>query len=336
MIFDARTWIAWVLAAAAITTVARNPLYTLLMLIVVAVVARFCALPGSSNGLPVVRLGVVILLFATLFNGLSIHIGNTILFRLPPSWPWIGGPITLEAAVFGLDVGLVLLTLLFTFSTFNAILPTSELVRLTPRALRDLGVVTLIAVTYIPETTRQLKRIREAQAIRGHRIRSVKDWRPILIPLLIGGLERAMGLAEAMVSRGYGATADARQPFAVQIGLVAGLLLALLGWVLTFWISWIGWLLLSAGAVLVGILLYRLGRSTPYTRYRPRRWMRGDTAVLAIVCLSLTLTFAPLPFVDRLTLNYAPFPSLTVPDFEPFIGLALILLAAPALIAAVK
>jgi energy-coupling factor transport system permease protein len=336
MSFDARTWIAWVIAAAAITIVARNPFYTLSMLLAVSLVAKMCAGPGSSNGLPVARLSVFILLFATLFNGLSIHVGETVLFRLPSTWPWIGGHITLEAAVFGFSVGLVLVTLLFTFSTFNAILPTSDLVRLMPRAMRDLGVVILIAITYIPETTRQLKRIREAQAIRGHRLRTVKDWGPILIPLLIGGLERAMGLAEAMVSRGYGATADVRQPFIVQIGLFAGLLLALAGWVLTFWISWTGWLLLAAGALIVGLLLLRIGRSTPHTRYRPRRWKVGDTAILAIVAVSISLVFAPLPFVDRLTLTYAPFPTLDFPAYEPFIGLAVFLLATPALFTTVK
>ena len=48
-----------------------------------------------------------------------------------------------------------------------------------------------MAITYVPETARHFQRIREAQAIRGHRLRGLRDWRPIVIPLLVGGLERA-------------------------------------------------------------------------------------------------------------------------------------------------
>ena len=80
-----------------------------------------------------------------------------------------------------------------------------------PRAFYDLGVVVLIALTYVPQTMQQWQRIREAQAIRGHRWRGVRDWQPLVIPLFIGGLERAMALAEAMVARGYGATARRQQ-----------------------------------------------------------------------------------------------------------------------------
>ena len=36
-------------------------------------------------------------------------------------------------------------------------------------------------------------RIREAQAVRGHRVQGIRDWLPIVVPLLVSGLERAMG-----------------------------------------------------------------------------------------------------------------------------------------------
>jgi hypothetical protein len=138
-----------------------------------------------------------------------------------------------------------------------------------------------------------------------------------------------MGLAEAMVSRGFGATSDTRQPLSVQLLLIAGLLLALVGWVFTFWVDWLGWLLLVAGVSVVATLLLRIGRSTPYTRYRPRKWTRADTIVLAAIGLSLLLVFVPLPFVNQLTLAYVPFPALSVPAFDPVIGLALLLFLVP-------
>jgi energy-coupling factor transport system permease protein len=221
-----------------------------------------------------------------------------------------------------------LLTLLVIFTTLNNVVSTAELVRLTPRALHDMGVVVLIALTYLPETTRQLRRIREAQAIRGHRISGWRDWRPVLIPLLIGGLERAMGVAEVMISRGYGAAADARQPLTHQLALTAGLLAAFAGWVLSFWLGWPGWVLMGLGLAIILALLWRLGQQTPHTRYRPRSWTKWDTglAVTAVISLLLVLT-------NPSTLNYSPYPALAIPLFDPFVGLGLLLLVFPAVVA---
>ncbi len=331
--FDARAWVVWVIAAAVIIMTTRNPLYSVMLLLIIRIVHKVCALPGTGTEIPLLRIGVAILIFTTLFNGLTLHIGNTVLFAFPLSWPWVGGPITLEAAVFGMNTGFVLLNLLMIFSAFNEVVSINDLVRLMPRALQDLGVVLLIGITYIPETTRQLKRIREAQAIRGHHLRGIRDWRPIVIPLLIGSLERAMGLAEAMVSRGYGATVNTHQPLAIQFGLAFGLLAALSGWVLTFWSSWLGWALLATGVVLILWLTFKLSRRSPYTRYRSRKWTKKETILVAGSILPLLFLFLPLLFVDRTTLIYQPIPSLKIPGFDLFIGLSLTGLLMPALIA---
>ena len=313
-IIDARAWVLWVAALAAISMVARNPLYSVAVILIARIVATKCGDESSpGTGLPLVRIGIAILIFSTLFNGLSVHIGDTVLVRLPSRIPWIGGPITLEAAVFGMGTGLLLLSLFAVFAAFNSVVPSSELVRLTPGALRDLGVVLLIAVTYLPETKLQLQRIREAQAIRGHSIQGVRSWRPIVIPLLIGGLERAMGLAEAMVARGYGATSDVHQPLFIQLGLAIGLLFALAGWVLTFWTPWLGWLLLGTGITVVALLMLRIGRRTRHTQYRERRWTTSESVIVAGIAVALILTFAPLSFVDRTTLFFSPYPSLNLP-----------------------
>lgn len=330
--FDARGWMVWLLAAAVLVMMTRNPLYTLILLLAVKLVDMVCARPDAAFKLPLLRIGAVLLLLATLFNALFVHVGSTVLFRIPSGWPWVGGPVTVEAAVYGAVNGLMLLTLLALFTTFNNIVTTGELVRFAPRALRDLAVVVLIAITYMPETMNQLKRIREAQAIRGHRVQGIGDWRPVLIPLLIGGLERAMSVAEAMVARGYGSTTDADQPFGVQLALLAGLLAAFAGWVLSFWIGWPGWLLMGVGIAIIGVLMWRLGRQTPFTRYREMPLTVWNVGLMGTAVLAVLLLIIPLPLFDRTTLAYTLYPALSLPRFDVWIGLTLLLLIYPAVV----
>lgn len=327
---DARAWLVWVAAAAVLVMVARNPLYTVLIMAVVQVV-RTVRAPGAGLPLPIWRLGAFLVVISAVLNALSVHIGETVLFRLPAGWPLVGGAITLEGFVYGAANGLVLLGLLAVFSAFNALVPAHELVRLTPGALQDMGVVVLIAITYVPETLHHWRRIREAQAIRGHRLRGIRDWRPVVIPLLVGGLERAMGLAEVMVARGYGAAVDQRQSLGRSAGLLLALLLTFAGWLLIFWVGWLGWLLLVAGVVLMLGLLWRIGRERPRTRYRPAVWGWPEMWVVLSAVLPLLAVLLPLPLIDRTTLLYSPYPRLAIPPFDPLLGLSLALLALPAI-----
>lgn len=334
--FDARAWIVWSLSAVVVTMAAHNPFYTLMVLAAASVVGIVYARPERELSLPLVRIGALILGLSTLFNALMAHTGETVLLRLPEHWFWIGGSITAEAAVMGLGNGLVLLSLLVVFTTLNNAVPSSDLVRLAPRALRDLGIVILIALTYVPETMHQLGRIREAQAIRGHRLRGLRDWQPVLVPLLIGGLERALGLAEAMVARGYGATASTRQPLAVQLALLGGLMASFAGWVLSFWVGRPGWLMMGVGLAIIGALIWHLGRRAPQTHYRPRRWTVGDTGLLGTAVLPLLLALIPLSLIDRAAFAYSPYPQLAWPGFDPLFASALLLLVYPAAIALLR
>lgn len=329
---QARAWIVWVLAGAVIVFLTRNPLYLLLVLLAARVVQAVGRRPGAGLSIVFWRLALLIIVFSTLFNMLSVHVGETVLFALPANWWLVGGPITLEAAVYGMINGLILVTLLAIFFAFNDLVPVSELVRLAPAALANVGLVVLIAVSYVPETMGHLQRIREAQALRGRDLSGLRDWRPLLIPLLIGGLERSMNLAETMVARGYGASVDARLAVGPQIGLLTGLALAFAGWLLTFWLPWAGWLTLALGAAAMLAVYWRMGRRSPRTVYRHKPWQMRDWVVAAGALVSLLLFLVPLPFVDRSTLNYSPYFALSLPAFDPLLGLAAAALALPAVV----
>ena len=323
---DLRAWIVWAGAASVLAMLTRNPLYALLLILVARLVDAACGRPERGIALPWARLALVVLLLSAIFNGLFVHTGETVLGRLPESWPLVGGIITLEALVYGLTTGLVLLALLAIFVAFNHIVPVSDLVRLAPRAFHDLGVVMLVAVTYVPETVRHLSQVREAQAIRGHQIRGLRDWQPLLVPLLVGGMERAMGLAEAMVARGYGAAASRAQQPGMLLGLAVGLSLTLAGWLLALWRGAAGWLLFAAGALLLAGLLWRQGRAVAHTQYRPHPWQPADTAIALASLLALALAL----WQGVSLMGYTPYPLVQLPPLSPIVGGALLLLALPA------
>lgn len=329
---DARAWVIWTLAAALLAMLTRNPLYILIILLAARLVGMRWQDSQTTFQLPLGRIVLIVLTFSTTFNFLFVHIGSTVLFRLPQNWPLIGGALTLEAAVYGATNGLMLLTLLLIFLTFNNIVPASDLVHLTPRAFQNLGLVVLIALTYVPETRRHWQKIQAAQAIRGHQIRGWRDWRPILIPLLVGGLERAMSLAEAMVSRGYGATAPTRQPLLVQGLLLLGLGSAFAGWLISFWWGWPGWALLAVGVAILLALVWHLGKKAAARRYNNGHWSWRETAVTLTAVLPLLLLLIPRPFIDLSSLYFSPYPQLTLPPFNIWLGLSLLLLALPGLL----
>jgi len=328
---DARVWLLWALTTLAAASSTRSPLYMIVMLLTTTVVGGTCA-PGEGRRAPLspLRFAMIAVPLSALFNSLTVHLGDTVLFHLPGWLPLLGGAITLEALAFGALNGLTLTVIFSAFSVFNQVTPVRDLIKLTPRAFHEGGVVLSIALTFIPQTTRSLQRIREAQAVRGHRVQGIRDWLPIVVPLLVSGLERAMGLAEAMVARGYGAVADEDQPLRTQGLLALGLLTLLAGWLAyLFRATWRipAVAAMVVGASIIGLVIWLTGRAVRHTVYRARRWTIGDT--LAMLGCALTLTVA---LTQRDVLYYSPYPQLSLPPFNPFVGLALLGLLVPAVV----
>lgn len=332
--FDIRAWVVWVLAAAAVTMAARNPLYSILLLATSLVVERYYGKADGAfqlrlTGRQLLRLGLLVVLFSGAFMALFVHAGDVVLFTIPESVPLAGGIITLEAFLNGAANGLLLLTVLSFFLTFNRVVSADRLARLAPHAFQDLGIVVLVALTYVPETTRHVQRIREAQAVRGRRIRGVRDWQPLLIPLLVGGLERAMALAEAMVARGFGATRRAPASPALVGTLALAMGLTFGGWVLALWWGWPGWLLVGLGVLGMAVIVWSAGRAAPITRYRQRPWQAQDTVLAGASIFPVVALLLPWAVVGRESLTVNFLSGLDWPLFDPVAGGLLLLFATP-------
>lgn len=330
--FNSLAWLIWLISAAVLTLLTRNPLYLIILLLVARLVQYICGQGRSTVKISFWRLSAVILLFSILFNLFLVHVGQTVLFRFPQRLWLIGGPITLEAVVYGAISALILITLLAVFMAFNSIVPTSDLIALVPRALANVGIVILIAVSYVPETLNHLEGVREAQALRGHKIRGLRDWQPIIIPLLVGGLERSMNLAETMVARGYGATRGEQLSVIIRLLLLSGLFLILSGWVVSFRHSLSGWILMLSGGGFMFLAYFEQGRRIKRTRYVVQQWRMQDWLLVGISLLPLILITLPFPAVSGESVSYSPYPLVEIPPFDPLIGSAIALLAAPALL----
>lgn len=329
-------WCGWLVSAVVLLSMTRNPAYLILLFICVTIVStsliiRRNARPGFFSPLPFL---VFICLTAAIFNGATSHFGSTVLFTIPGKVPLISGNVTLEALAYGAINGMVLGSFFVTFTVVNQALPTRSLILLIPRAFFPLAVVVSIAVTFYPSTRRQMELIREAQMVRGHRIRGVRDYLPLVLPLLIGGLERAFQLAEAMTSRGFSGEESAQTSGGIRLAMLFGMVLVFSGWLLGLFPAAheFGLSLLIVGTILIIGMLFWVSRRSSRTTYRTERWLKVDIYVLAGAALALAGFLVPRLLSFSVGTNYNPYPTLALPAFNPWSGLALLGLLTPAVI----
>jgi len=204
-------------ACTLVVATTRNPLYVLLVTLCAGAACRAARATRPGTGAQwalLLRAAWTLTTIAILFNTLTVHSGDRALFTLPRALPLvgsvIGGPVTLNALLYGVISALALGTLILTFAALNAAVGYEELLRLLPRPLTGLGVTMTIALGYLPQTIAALGEVREAQTVRGHtpgrgmRGGPLGSMPPLVVPVLALGLERAIALAEAMAARGFG------------------------------------------------------------------------------------------------------------------------------------
>jgi energy-coupling factor transport system permease protein len=342
------TWMLWLAAALLPAMISRNPLYLTLLLLAVAVayntMGRLSSMATSWSVF--LKAGLVLGMFSVVFNTLTVHYGDTVLLTLPRlslrigrvPFLELGGDTTLEALVYGLTSALSLVAILLVFATFNVLVDHHKVLRLTPAFLYQTGMIASIAIAFVPQMVSSLQDIREAQAIRGHRFRGIRDLLPLFVPLLTTGLERAIQLAESMEARGFGGGSrpGAGRRQALHRVLIAAALFGLL--VAAFYFGyfpsarWVSAIIgMSSMALLLANVLV-MGRGVKRSRYRRELWRPRDTLVTAASLASI-LVVAGFWLLHVEALVFYPYPRVSVPDFNPLIGLAMLSAVAPVLAA---
>jgi energy-coupling factor transport system permease protein len=333
---DPRAWIIWAVAANLPPLVGRNPWPLAATLLAVLGVWAACSTGAAgARWRPLLRLALVFGAVSVLFNLLTAHIGDRIIGALPESWPVIGGVLTLNALLYGLLSAMAIFSLVTVGATLGATLDWSATMRLLPERMAVLAVAGSVAWAYLPRTTAALIEIREAQMARGFRPRGLRDAAPLVIPLLAGGLERAMITAEALEARAFGAPL-APEPTSWSwqgASLLGGLVAALTGafCLALGQLAVAGVLLAAAAAALMAGLVTggRSERQLRRTRYRDPVWERPEWTVSGAAITVLAVEIVVL-FLDPSAFRYEPYPSLTAPVISLPLLAALGLLLVPA------
>jgi energy-coupling factor transport system permease protein len=338
--FHTLAWVAWLVAAAVPAFTLRNPLYLALILgasgIVYLQLGR--STPTGRSWGAFVRIGILLLAVSVLFNALTSHYGAHVLLRLPAGWPILGGPVTVEGVVAGAVNGLSLLAILMVLATFNAVVDHYQLLRLTPAFMFQAGMVASIAITFVPQMVVSAAEIRQAQRIRGHRFRGIRDLLPLIMPLLATALEKAIQLAETMEARGFGSTvlpASRSETLLTRAGLLAALLALLAGLFLLIYVPGsrlLGWTLVASALCGMAAMFWLQGRHVRRSWYRRTRWTVRDTVVVVASGLALGAVVAGR-LANPAAIVYNPYAGSLLPPFNPLVGAGLVLLAVPAVLA---
>lgn len=328
----------WAFAASVPSLLGRNP-WPLLMALFAAIAVRVAwseYMSSEASWSLFLRIALFFSIVGVIFNVLTVRAGDRVILTLPESIPLIGGEITLNAAFFGVLSGLALISLVIVGSTVAGLLDWSAVVRLLPGGLTNIAVAGSIAFAFVPQTAVSYREIREAQSARGHRVRGARDLLPILMPMIGGGLERSITLAEALESRGFGATGgsiatERRWPaFLAALGLAAV--------ATSIYLMASGHLLVAAISAISGVVSFFLialsGRHAAIhrTRYRVPVWSWRDSAVAIGAVTSLSITLFVLQ-TNPAALRYEPYPHLTVPVVDLLLMGGLFGLFVPALVA---
>lgn len=315
------TWMIWSLSASVVALLTRNPWY-LLLLSVIAILVRWSG-TGERPGGWFLRIYLSLLVTPALLNLIFSRAGSTVLLEVPIRW--IGGPYTLEALVFGASAGVQIAGLLTIMMVFSELVNAQDLLRRTPSALYPVGVTASIGLTFVPHARQAYDALKEAQQVRGYQPKGWRDLPKVVTPLVIISLERAIAIAESLVSRGWGhrGLLGWRRAAVLSglIGLVSGL------------VTWILFPSQGLAAVLLvfvsGIILwygFRVGDGSH--RFRPDVW-RLEDSLIAACSLGTFFVFGFLSLASPINLTFYPYPTVSSPDFQWPIALSILLFSSP-------
>lgn len=327
---DSRTWLVWGICCMVPLLIGRHPMLVLAMLCIVITVRLVCIPAASVRWGWIVRISALFAVIGVVFNALTVRSGNQVAFEIPI----LDWSITWNAIAYGVVSGVAMVTLVLVGITTAAGLNWISLTRVLPPRMAPLAVSGSVAWSFLPAASQAFMDIREAQAARGHHIRSGRDMLPIIVPLLDGSLNRALTMSETLEARGFGATgtvtAEPSNGLAAIFGSFSLLGVLCLAFALSMNAQMLLWI--SLIVTIIGVIGFlKSGPHSPRTtKYREHPLTRSDMTVMMASVISMAAILF-LAAQDQQAIIFNPYPNLDVPAIDSRILLALIPLLCPAL-----
>ena len=145
----------------------------------------------------------IIFVLTSLANPVFSHNGVTVLLVVNDN------PITLEAVLYGVMTGFMILSVLLLFRVFSTLMTSDRLLYIFGRAFPKLGLLLAMTLRFVPLFGRQRRKIENTQRTLGlykdeNAIDTIKGKLSVLSAMTTWGLENGIVTADSMSARGYG------------------------------------------------------------------------------------------------------------------------------------
>ena len=163
------------------------------------------SITGKKSVIFLLKYCLPMVLLTAFINPAFNHEGATTLLYFPN-----GNPLTLESILYGFSAGVMIITTLMWFSSFNRVMTTDKFIYLFGKVIPALSLVLSMSLRFVPKFKSQMQTVTEAQrsigrdVSNGSLLQRTKTAIHIFSIMITWSLENAIETADSMKSRGYG------------------------------------------------------------------------------------------------------------------------------------
>lgn len=160
---------------------------------------------GKKSVIFLLKYCLPMVLLTAFINPAFNHEGVTTLLYFPN-----GNPLTLESILYGFSAGVMIITTLMWFSSFNRVMTTDKFIYLFGKVIPALSLVLSMSLRFVPKFKSQMQTVTAAQRSIGRDVSNgslferTKTAIHIFSIMITWSLENAIETADSMKSRGYG------------------------------------------------------------------------------------------------------------------------------------
>ena len=145
----------------------------------------------------------LLFIIMTVINPLVNHNGVTVMFVMNDN------PVTFEALIYGIAASAMIISVLYWFRSFTAIMTSDKLLYIFGRLSPKLALILSMALRFVPMFSRQIKKTEQSQKAIGlykedNIADTIKGKTNIFSIIITWGLENGIITADSMTARGYG------------------------------------------------------------------------------------------------------------------------------------